>query len=300
MITNFILMAMLAQVSTVNGQLRDARTHQTIASAKVQLLSEGTPVDLRYTDHDGRFGFINVMPRRYRISAAHPDYDSVVSDVDLLDSAWLVIEMKRTVKPAPSNVPAIVSLNEYVAPERARKEFDLGRKDIKRQDCPRAIEHFENGLRLFAGNAEVLNDLGNCYRKIGALSKAAESFQRAMVVSDSGNIVLNLAEVYTAQKRFDQAEQVLRSAIQKAPENGDIYFGLAAAYFTEGRLQEAETAALQADARPHGIADLHLLMAKIYLRKSPEEVRKQLELYLKEAPNGPESKQIRQLLRSSK
>src|SRR5262245_32121328 len=118
MITNLIFMAMLAQVSTVNGQLRDARTHATIASAKVQLLSEGTPVDLQYTDHDGRFGFINVMPRRYRISAAHPDYDSAVSDVDLLDSAWLVLEMKRTMKPAPNNVPAIVSLNEYVAPER--------------------------------------------------------------------------------------------------------------------------------------------------------------------------------------
>src|SRR4030095_13128392 len=120
MITKFILMAMLAQVSTVNGQLRDAQTHATIASVKVQLLSEGTPVDLQYTDHDGRFGFVNVLPRRYRISAAHPDYDSVVNDVDLLDSSWLVIEMKRTMKPAASNVPAIVSLNEYVAPERAR------------------------------------------------------------------------------------------------------------------------------------------------------------------------------------
>jgi tetratricopeptide (TPR) repeat protein len=266
----------------------------------VELLFEGSPVDLQYTDHDGRFAFVNVMPRRYKVSAMYSGYDAAVIDIDLLGSTWVLIEMNRAIKPASNDGPAVMSRRDYVVPERARQEFDRGQKEIRRQDCAKAIEHFENGLRLFGGSATVLNDLGNCYRKVGDLEKAEESFKRAMTFSDNGHIALNLAEVFTAEKRFADAEQVLLDAIRKAPQNGDIYFGLAAAYFTEGRLPDAEAAALQADARPHGIADLHLLMAKINLRKSPEEVLNQLELYLKEAPNGPESKRIRQLLKSMK
>src|SRR5262249_10530526 len=169
MITNFMLLAMLTQVSTINGQLRDARTHETIASARVELLFDGSPVDLQYSDHDGRFAFVNVMARRYKVSAAFSGYDTAVADVDPLGSTWLLIEINRTIKPATNDAPVVMSRRDYVVPEHARQEFDRGQKEIRRQDCAKAIEHFESGLRLFEGNAAVLNDLGNCYRKVGAL-----------------------------------------------------------------------------------------------------------------------------------
>src|SRR2546430_11195903 len=54
----------------------------------------------------------------------------------------------------------------------------------------------------------------------------------------------------------------------------------------------SEAAALQADSRPHRIADLHLVLAKMYLHKNVDKLVDQLELYLKEAPNGSESDRV--------
>ena len=111
-----------------------------------------------------------------------------------------------------------------------------------------------------------------------------------MELSDSVYVALNLAEAYTAPKRYEDAENVLTFAISRKPDSGDAYYRLAIAYLDQGRLQEAEAAALQADSRPHRIADLHLVLAKMYLHKNLDKLVEQLELYLKEAPNGAEKR----------
>ena len=170
--------------------------------------------------------------------------------------------------------------------------------EIRRLDCTKAGGHLEGGLRLVAPPSE-LNELGICYRKLGQMESAEASFKQAFELSSSVYIALNLAEVYTYRKRFGEARAVLEAAAARNPGNGDAYYGLALVYFSENRLEEAEAAALQAHARAHRIADVHLILAKIYARKNPGRVAGQLELYLAEAPNGHESKRVRKLLRKS-
>ncbi|PYS10740.1 MAG: hypothetical protein DMG17_24085 [Acidobacteria bacterium] len=104
----------------------------------------------------------------------------------------------------------------------------------------------------------------------------------------------------TRHRRFKEAESVLALTIQRKPDNGDAYFGLALVYVSQGRFQDAEAAALQADSRPHRSADLHLILAKMYLRTKPDKVADQLELYLKEAPNSAESDRVRKALEAAK
>jgi hypothetical protein len=81
------------------------------------------------------------------------------------------------------------------------------------------------------------------------------------------------------------------------PGEGDPYFALANAYFVQERFDDAEAMALEADSRTHRIADVHLLLAKIYLRRrNSTAVIRQLEMYLKEAPEGPVKDRIRKEL----
>lgn len=199
----------------------------------------------------------------------------------------------------PKYVPPTVSLREFMIPETARKEFSRAQKEIERKDCVKAIAHLENGLRLYDQNAVALNDLGNCRRKLGDLQSAQAAFKRAMALSDAPYIAMNLAEAYTAEQRFAEADAVLMEAIRKAPNDGDVYYSLAVSYFKQARFEDAEAAALQADSRNHRIPDLHLLLAKIYFKLNPDKVVPQLELYLKEAPNGTESKRVREALKAA-
>jgi tetratricopeptide (TPR) repeat protein len=167
---------------------------------------------------------------------------------------------------------------------------------IKAPACAQAPAHGANGVRLIAPPSE-LNALGNCYRRLGQIKDAEASFKQAFEMSGSVYIALNLAEVYTFQKRFDEARAVLEIAAVRNPGNGDAYYGIALAYFNENRLEEAEAAALQAHTRAHRIADVHLLLAKIYAQRHPARVVGQLELYLYEAPNGHESKRVQKVLK---
>jgi tetratricopeptide (TPR) repeat protein len=177
--------------------------------------------------------------------------------------------------------------------EYTTAEIDTSGRNFVELEIPKVVKRKQR----VSDSASVLNEMGNRYRKRDDFQRAETSFKRAMELSDSPYIALNLAEVYTAQNRFAEAEAVLESAIHRTPRNGDAYYGLALVYFEEGRLENAESAAVQADSYPHRVADLHLLLAKIYERLNPEKVGEQLRLYLKEAPNGPLSERIRQTFR---
>lgn len=286
------------QIASVDGQVRDAQNRKALAMVRVELLHAGVPSATEYTDPEGRFHFGNVFPGSYTISAAFAGYATRGIDFDTTMSGPFEIDLTRTVDhPQPGS--SVISVREYMMPDAARKEFDQAQKDLKRQDCAKAIAHLEKGLRL-VDQADALNDLGNCYRRLGKLDSAETSFRRAVELSDSVYIALNLAEVYTAEKRFNEARTVLERATARTSVNGDAWYGIALTYFKEERFDEAEAAAQQAHTRPHRIADVHLLLAMIYAKKGPGRVVGQLELYLDEAPDGPQSEHVRQMLKATR
>jgi tetratricopeptide (TPR) repeat protein len=291
---------MLAQLSTIEGQVRDLHTHNAIPVARVELSRAQLPIDWQYSNSDGRFRFMHLAPAHYTVSVDYSAYETAVVEFDVPATlSPITIELARKPKAPAVEVTKIVPLREYLVPKKARKEFDRARQDVRRHDCTTAIIHFENGLRAWGADASAHNDVGNCYRKLGQLERAEQAFKRAQALSDSVYVSLNLAEVYTAQGRFNDAKTVLEEALRRTPSAGDAYYGLALVDIQEGLSEDAEAAALQADSRPHKIADLHLVLAEMYWRKQdPEAAFDQLESYLKEAPHGSQSEQVRQVLQS--
>jgi len=301
MFTHILIVTLAAEFLSIDGRIRDAYTHNAISLASVELRREETPVDRQYSDTEGRFRFIDVVPGLYKISVEISGYEDSLVEVDLPQRAFSVsidLVPKKTLATLDSS--PVVSLHDYLVPGQARKEFELARKQAVRQECSKAVVHFEKGLRSFEEDASAHNDLGNCYRKLGRLDHAEREFKRAHALSDSVYVVLNLAEVFTAQNRSNEAQTLLEETLQKQPNEGDVYYGLALFYFDQGRLEEAESAALQADARNHKIADVHVLLAQIYSRKQESGAAiQQLQRYLEEAPNGSRSQAVRRILKAS-
>jgi tetratricopeptide (TPR) repeat protein len=298
MLVHSLIFTMLTQFGAIEGQVRDARTHMPITLAKVELWTLQTPVNLQHTNSDGRFQFVNLADGDYSISVSYSGYQPAYVDISMpLAGLPIVIDIVRR-ETSPTNIQPSISLREYLVPKNARKEFDRARKEVTRQDCRSAVTHFENGLQVFDQDASAHNDLGNCYRQLGELDRAEASFLRARELTDSIYVSLNLAEVYTAQKRFKEAETVLLRAVEKGSKTGDGYYGLALVYLQQGRLDDAEAALVRADSYPHQIADIHVVLAEIYWQKQKSsDAFSQLERYLQEAPNGTLSQRVRQVLK---
>src|SRR4030095_10331334 len=264
MLVHSLIFTMLTQFGAIEGQVRDARTHMPITLAKVELWTLQTPVNLQHTNSDGRFQFVNLADGDYSISVSYSGYQPAYVDISMpLAGLPIVIDIVRR-ETSPTNIQPSISLREYLVPKNARKEFDRARKEVTRQDCRSAVTHFENGLQVFDQDASAHNDLGNCYRQLGELDRAEASFLRARELTDSIYVSLNLAEVYTAQKRLDDREAAL----------------------------------VRADSYPHQIADIHVVLAEIYWQKQKSsDAFSQLERYLQEAPNGTLSQRVRQVLK---
>src|SRR5262245_54215605 len=157
-----VIVPALAALLTLEGRVRDSRTHMGLPYAKVELLCAGVRIGLDYTDIDGRFRFTNLEPRTCTVLVALAGYNTMSVAVDTSNESYIELELMRpAIKAPPQPGSPQVPVQEYLVPRNAQKEFALAQKDIERKDCARAIDHLENGLRLYDQSASALNDLGN-------------------------------------------------------------------------------------------------------------------------------------------
>ncbi len=120
--------------------------------------------------------------------------------------------------------------------------------------------------------------------------RAEQDFGSAVAKTSALYPAFNLAGRYVQQGRMLDAQVVLAAAIDRHPQEGNVYYALGLLRFAENRLPEAEKLARAAHAYPSHSADAHLLLANIYAREGKtdgELIRRQLQLYVDEAPPGP-------------
>src|SRR5690242_20588169 len=140
MITNITIFSLLMQFAAVDGHVRDSRTRKPLQLVKIELSNLGVAEAIQYTDVDGGFRFANLMTGNYTIRASSVGYDSTTVDVSVHGGDALEIELTRTADHNEHGSP-VVSVREYMIPKIARDEFDKAQKEIKRQDCAKAVVH---------------------------------------------------------------------------------------------------------------------------------------------------------------
>ena len=64
----------------------------------------------------------------------------------------------------------------------ADAEYAAGLAALKANDYPRALPRFLDALKRFPDAANVHNELGYTYRKLGRLDKAFEHYERALAI----------------------------------------------------------------------------------------------------------------------
>jgi tetratricopeptide (TPR) repeat protein len=283
----------------IEGEVR-AEPNSTVAlNAKVQLLNLRFLVDERMIGTDGRFKFRNIGAGSYVIAVQLEGYVEQEVSVVIerrMPRAFIPI-LLQPIKGRPQTRADTVSIAEYQIPKEARREFDQALADRQRGDCAGAISHIQRALALFDRYAKALDLQGGCLAQMRNVEAAEASFKRALLYGDGIYPYINLADLYSEGKRFDEAQALLQQALTKYPTDGDLHFALGLVYFNQGNLGEAERHGLDAHSKSHRNPDVHLMLSKIFLkqRKYPE-LRIQLETYLVENPKSPSAGQVRMTL----
>jgi tetratricopeptide (TPR) repeat protein len=223
-----------------------------------------------------------------RISA--PGYQPVSKFVDMRDGDIGGVNIGTLVlSPVFLEQSSEVSVNSLMVPKNARKEYEKGEKDLRRNDLRSATNHLEKAVADYKNFAAAWNDLGRIYMTTHQKDKAAQAFSNA-IAADSGYVppYLNLAELQIQNGQYADAASTAEKALGVHPELPSASFLEALADFKLNRFDAAEQNARQAERGPHqNIPQLHLLLANLLLRKNDfSGAAQEMRAYLKEFPNG--------------
>ena len=273
-------------------------------SIKVTLLTVNGPQGLAFTDSQGWFEFLDLLPGNYEVQAETngTDYQVVSQNVQVFRGAPSIItialgELNPTSRRSAS--PSI-SVGELVdVPKSARKEFDLASKAAQENKAEQAIAHLRKAISIYPGFVMARNDLGVQLLAQGKLEEAAEELHRAILLDEKAfNPKLNLGIVLVQEQQFAEAAAVLEQAISLNPESaaGRLYSG--EAQLAIGNLDNAEKdlkASYSLGGSSYSLALFYL--GQLYMNKGNRELAlRSFEIYLREVPNAANGDQVRKLI----
>jgi tetratricopeptide (TPR) repeat protein len=298
-ITFILSLATPLAASDITGRVRaDDRSGGPADRAVVELLQMQLTVAQRQAGSDGRFEFRNLPFGVYVLRVRADGYRDEEISINLSrPTSREVLEVKLNRIEHDPVLATAVSITELQIPDKAKGEYKKGTEERQRGKCATAIPHFEKAIAAFPKYGEAHNELGNCLKEEKEFTRAEAAFKIAIEYTSTVYPAINLADLYTSQKRFAEARNVLLRATAKYPFEGDVYFAMAKLHFDQSQIAEAITAGLTAHQKIHRMADVHLLLAKAYLSlKDESAVAAQLRLYLEENPKGPIADQVRKTL----
>lgn len=273
---------------------------------RVQLMSgsSSTPVAENFTTDQGTAEFTRVPVGDYHVVVSGEGIepaDSGPFEVDrrkLSQSLFVTVhssnepDSKRVATGSPS--VAAVDLN---VPDAARKEFDKATKKIADQNWTKALELLNRAIALYPQYAPAYNNLGVVYGHMHDAAHEREVLEKAISVNDRFvPAYVNLAKLCLKEQNSAQAETLLENVNRLEPANAETLTLLAEAQLLNKHYDAAIASAHSAHAVPHQkLAVVHYIAARAFEHENrlPEALA-ELQLFLKEEPDGERANQVRE------
>jgi Tfp pilus assembly protein PilF len=288
------------EIFSIGGSVRDAVDHHAIESVQVLLkVPTGETVKNVFTRGDGDFQFDGLRNGEYILEVNVKDYDLYTERVSLSGSSHMgiSISLNKYGKPAVVASQMSISAHQLSVPHKAHDEFEKGLSLIyMRSDYRAAVTQFQLAIKDFPSYYEAYAEEGAALQTLQELGPAEEALRKSIELSSGqyAEAFFNLAALLTDTKRYAEAETVARKGVAADKSSWRGPFELARALVALKQTDEAEKNAQQArDIMPDN-PPVYLLLANIHIQKKDyPSIVKDLDEYLRLAPNDPSAEQAR-------
>jgi Tfp pilus assembly protein PilF len=290
-------------ITTISVRVTYQQNHRPASGMRVELISpRGGVASMRTTDGNGGATFDGVGGGRYQVQVTGPDIETTKSEIFETGGSqgpYITehIEVRLTeAAGAEAARPAIVQ----IVPEAARQEFNLGSMEMDKKHWEEAKDHFQKAIAAFPKYAEAFNNLGQVEIQLKDGKNAVEAFRSALQIDPTlGQANLYLGQFYYDNTQYKEAEPYLLRSVAEQPKSAQILTALA-----NVELQNGETDLALANARKvpslenhKQYAISHLIVADALTGKGhDDEIAKEYEEYLKEAPDSPLAPRVKDAL----
>lgn len=186
-------------------------------------------------------------------------------------------------------------------PKAAKKAYDQGVKLARDSKPEKASEKLQEALQIFPDYLHALNKLGEQMAMLNKPDLAQASFERAIAINSRFALPhINLGMLMISQKRYDEAI----SALETGNRNDDSYpmghlnLGMALMSRNQPDLDRAEKEMTRAvELGKKDFVYVRKLIFNLNIRQQKyDKAAAQLQAYLKEVPDAPDSQDVRIML----
>jgi len=279
----------------------------------ISLEMRGAPIESKYSDDQGRFGFYSLVPNQYRVSISDVAYEPVSTTTEVNPATSPVNFVEFSLVPRsdtkkdslPRRVegsnPFLIDPTEYYRhfPKKTVKEFERGVDADHRGKTDEAIEHYEKALSYSPSFYPAHNNLGSSYLARQNFEAAQSHFEAALLANQNdAQAHFNLANVFLMTQRYPAAERELDEGLQRRPDSAFGYFLQGSLFLRTGRSELVEKSLQNALRLDPSMSQAYLQLVNFYLQqKRTSDAIGQLEAYLKAFPDTSFSPQARALLK---
>jgi tetratricopeptide (TPR) repeat protein len=292
-----------AGISTVSVRVTYQQNHRPGAGLRVELISPmGGMASIRTTDGNGGATFDGVGSGRYQVLVEGPDIETTKSDIFETGGTnggpyiteRIEVPLKETAGAASGTGLA------RIVPEAAQQEFNLGSKEMDKKHWEEAKDHFQKAIAAFPKYAEAFNNLGQVEIQLKDGKNAVEAFRSATQIDPTlQQANLYLGQFYYENIQYKEAEPYLLHAAADQPKSAKLLTALANTEIQNGEndlaLANARKVCSLPDHKQFAIS--HLIVAQALTGKGEDnEIAKEYEEYLKEAPDSPLAPRVKDAL----
>lgn len=291
---------------SIMGRVLFAQGFKGARGIRVRLLgADGIPRTDTFSRDDGRFNFTNLPGDRFIVEASEEGFRVARQEVDFTFYAsqghsaevtvTLMLERETTVEVKPSTDP--VSVRELKVPDKARKEFEKGVRELQEKKRPeKSLEHFRRAIEIFPDYDEAYVQLGLAHLDLQQGQEAQTVLEKAVQANaENGRAHTLLGIALKLQGQNEKAIQPFQEAVRLEPEGWIQRFELADSLFRLQRYEESFRHCQEAHRMDPKKPRVHVLMYNLAMRRNDTKTAlEELEEFLSLFPDHRIAPQVRQ------
>lgn len=126
-----------------------------------------------------------------------------------------------------------------ISPHNSDRQVILGKLYLEKGNSDKAKEAFKSAVDTNPKDAELMSDIGDIYLEHDQAEEAAEAFQESLTINKSVHVYNRLGIALRKKKRFKEALQEYRKALDVDPNDEAIYYNMGRAFLEDRQLDNA-------------------------------------------------------------
>lgn len=283
----------------VDGWVKDT-DGQPIEGAKVQLTREAGGTTAAKTNKKGYWSVMGLIGGPWNVDITAGGYELRQLAINLSEAARVPpLDIKMT-KSAPAAPGAGVTSGG--APPETMEWIKEGNRLLTEKKFAEARALYEKALAAVPDNPAILKGIAQAYAGEGNREKSIETLKQVLEAEpDDNESRVLVASMLLESGKLEEGKAMLDALPEGAVKDSGVYANVGILFMNKGKATDAATYLTRGIVLDPADADLYYYRGLAYMQsKKNAEAKADLQKYLELKPEGPEAKEVREILQALK